>query len=117
TDELYVRKAREFIDRAGVDAVMIEDASGVLTPERTRTLVPKLKEAISTVSLGLHSHGLIGLPQRTYLEAVALGVDNLYTSIPPLADANAPPSALTTIHNLRFRGHRVDVDEATVDEI
>lgn len=117
TDELYVRKAREFIDRAGVDAVMIEDASGVLTPERTRTLVPKLKEAIGTVSLGLHSHGLIGLPQRTYLEAVALGVDNLYTSIPPLADANAPPSALTTIHNLRFRGHRVDVDEATVDEI
>jgi oxaloacetate decarboxylase alpha subunit len=117
TDELYVAKAREFIDRAGVDAVMIEDASGVLTPERTRTLVPKLKQAIGPVSLGLHSHGLLGLPQRTYLEAVALGVDNLYTCIPPLADANAPPSAITTIRNLRYRGHGVDVDEATVEQI
>jgi len=117
TDELYVAKAREFIDRAGVDAVMIEDASGVLTPERTRTLVPELKQAIGSVSLGLHSHGLLGLPQRTYLEAVALGVDNLYTCIPPLADANAPPSAITTIRNLRYRGHGVDVDEATVEEI
>jgi oxaloacetate decarboxylase alpha subunit len=117
TDELYVLKAREFIDRAGVDAVMIEDASGILTPERARTLVPKLKQAIGPVSLGLHSHGLLGLPQRTYLEAVALGVDNLYTCIPPLADANAPPSVLTTVQNLRYRGFDVGVDVATVEAV
>lgn len=117
TDELYVRKAREFIDRAGVDAVMIEDASGVLTPERARTLVPKLKQAIGSLSLGLHSHGLLGLPQRTYLEAVALGVDNVYTCIPPLADANAPPSVFTTIQNLRYRGFDVGVDVAALESV
>lgn len=117
TDELYVAKAREFIERCEADALMIEDASGVLTPERVRTLVPALKAALGDVSLGLHSHGLIGLPQRTYLEAARLGVDNLYTCIPPLADGNAPPSVRTTVRNLRHLGFTVDVDDAAVADV
>jgi oxaloacetate decarboxylase alpha subunit len=114
TDELYVAKAREFIDRLGVDGLMIEDASGILTPERAATLVPALKSVLGDVPLGLHSHGLIGLPQRTYLAAVERGVDHLYTSIAPLADGNAPPSAATTVRNLRCLGYDVDVDDARV---
>lgn len=112
TDELYVAKAREFIERCQADAVMIEDASGVLTPERAATLVPALKRVIGDRPLGLHSHGLLGLPQRTYLAAVDLGVDNLYTCLPPLADGNAPPNVFTTLNNLRHMGHdcRVDAD-------
>ena len=46
TDALYASKAREFIERAGVDTVMIEDTSGILTPERARTLIPAIKAAI-----------------------------------------------------------------------
>ncbi len=115
TDELYAQKAREFIDHAGVDALMIEDASGVLTPERVRTLVPTLREAAGEVSLGLHSHGLSGLCQRTYLAAAELGVDNLYTCVPPIADGNAPPSVYTTARNLRYLGFDVDVDDRELD--
>lgn len=114
TDELYVAKAREFIDKANVDALMIEDASGVLTPERVRTLVPKLREAIGDMSLGLHSHSLVGLPQRTYLAAAELGVDNLYTCIPPIADGNAPPSVMATARNLRYSGFETGVDLETI---
>jgi len=114
TDALYVAKAREFIDRIGVDALMIEDASGILTPERAATLVPALKAAIGDVPLGLHSHGLIGLPQRAYLESVAHGVDHLYTSIAPLADSNAPPSVATTVRNLRASGYEVDTNDDVV---
>lgn len=117
TDELYVKKAKEFVERAEVDAVMIEDASGVLTPERARTLVPRLKEAVGNMSLGLHSHGLVGLPQRTYLAAVELGVDNVYTCIPPLADGNAPPSILTTVRNLRHEGFDVDLDLDRIEAV
>lgn len=117
TDELYVAKAREFIDKAAVDAVMIEDASGVLTPERVRTLVPRLQKAIGDMSLGLHSHGLVGLPQRTYLAAAELGVDNLYTCIPPVADGNAPPSVVTTARNLRYLGYDVGVDDDAIEEV
>ena len=42
TDELYMEKAAELIDRAGVDAIMLKDAAGLLTPDRIRTLVPAL---------------------------------------------------------------------------
>ncbi|KAA3622869.1 MAG: pyruvate carboxylase, partial [Proteobacteria bacterium] len=117
TDTLYCAKAREFIERADVDALMIEDASGVLTPERVRTLVPALREVIGDMSLGLHSHGLAGLPQRTYLAAAELGVDNLYTCVPPVADGNAPPSAYTTARNLRYVGFDVAVDESALDPV
>ena len=117
TDDLYAAKAREFIERAHVDALMIEDASGVLTPERARTLVPKVREAIGSISLGLHSHGLAGLPQRTYLVAAELGVDNLYTCVPPVADGNAPPSVFTTARNLRYVGYEVDLDEQALKAI
>jgi oxaloacetate decarboxylase alpha subunit len=117
TDELYAQKAREFIDRADVDALLIEDASGVLTPERLRTLVPAIRAEIGEMSLGLHSHGVVGLPQRSYLAAAELGVDNLYTCVPPVADSNAPPSVLTTLRNLRATGHAVDMDIASLERV
>jgi oxaloacetate decarboxylase alpha subunit len=117
TDELYVAKAREFIERLKIDALMIEDTGGILTPERAATLVPAVKAAIGGMSLGLHSHGLIGLCQRTYLEAVKHGVDNLYTAVAPLADANAPPSIATTARNLRASGYACAADDARIAEM
>ncbi|MFY0613170.1 MAG: hypothetical protein JXQ99_16685 [Hyphomicrobiaceae bacterium] len=117
TDELYAAKAREYIDEVGVDKLMIEDTGGILTAERARTLVPSIKTEIGEMPFGLHSHGLIGLCQQTYLEAVNLGVDHLYTSVPPLADANAPPSVTTTLRNLRYAGYGVDIDDVLIAEI
>ncbi len=114
TDELYAAKAREFIEDCGAATVMIEDASGVLTPERARTLVPAIKAVIGDRPLGLHSHSLIGLPQRTYLAAAELGVTQLFTCIPPVADGNAPPNVFTTLRNLRASGFDVEVDEAAL---
>jgi oxaloacetate decarboxylase alpha subunit len=117
TDELYVRKAREIIDRADVDELIIEDASGVLTPERAATLVPALRAEIGDMPLGLHMHSLVSLPQRTYLEAVKHGVDNLYCCVWPIADGNAPPAVQTTVRNLRYAGYDVTINDVAVDEI
>ena len=117
TDELYVAKAREFLDRCRVDAIVIQDTSGILTPERVRSLVPAVRGEIGDVPLGLHSHNLIGLVQRTYIEAVKLGVDHLYTCIAPIADGNAPAAIQTTARNLRHLGYTVDVDDDAIDEI
>ena len=117
TDELYASKAREFLDRAKVDAVMIEDTSGILTPERAATLVPAIKKEIGDVPLGLHMHNLVGLAQRTYIEAVRRGVDNVYTCIAPIADSNAPPAIQTTARNLRYLGFEVAVDDELIDQV
>ncbi len=117
SDELFAAKAREFIDEVGVDKLMIEDTGGILTAERARTLVPSIKTESQDMPLGLHSHGLIGLCQQTYLEAIEHGVDHLYTSVPPLADANAPPSVTTTLRNLRYAGYNVDIDDALIADV
>ena len=117
TDALYASKAREFIERAGVDTVMVEDTSGILTPERARTLIPAIRGAIGERPLALHTHNLVGLAQRTCIEAVELGVESLYTCIAPVADGNAPPSVQTTIRNLRHLGHDVDLDDATIADV
>ena len=117
TDAFYAAKAREFLDRCGVDALMIEDTSGILTPERTRSLVPAIKSEIGGVRLGLHLHNLIGLAQRTQIAAVEAGVDHLYTCIAPIADGNAPPSVQTTLKNLRRLGHDLPLDDASIDAV
>ena len=117
TDALYAAKAREFIERAGVDTVMIEDTSGILTPERARSLIPAIKGVIGERPLALHTHNLVGLAQRTCIEAVELGVESLYTCIAPIADGNAPPSVQTTIRNLRHLGHEIDLDDAAIAEV
>ncbi len=117
TDTLYVAKAREFLDRCDVDALMIEDTSGILTPERLRTLAPALQAEIGDVPLGLHTHNLAGLGQSLYIEAARLGIDNIYTCVAPIADGNAPPAIQTTARNLRHYGHDIDVDDALLSEI
>ena len=96
---------------------MIEDTSGILTPERARTLIPAIKAAIGDRPLALHTHNLVGLAQRTCIEAVALGVESLYTCIAPVADGNAPPSVQTTARNLRYLGCEADVDDAVISQV
>ena len=117
TDELYVAKALEIIESADVDEIVIQDTSGILTPERAATLVPALKAAVGDRPLGLHSHCLVGLPQRTYLEAAKHGIDGLYTCISPVADGNAPPSLQTTAKNLRYAGYELEIDDDSIDAI
>lgn len=117
TDELYAAKAREIIERADVDELMIQDTSGILTPERATTLVSAVKRECGDRPLGLHSHSLIGLPQRTYLVAVEHGVEVLYAGVAPLADGAAPPSVQTLVRNLRHAGHTVNMDDEAVARI
>lgn len=118
TDALYVAKAREFLDHCEVDSLMIEDTSGILTPERLRTLAPALQAEIGPdIPLGLHTHNLSGLGQSLYIEAARLGIDNIYTCISPIADGNAPPSVQTTARNLRHYDFEVAVDNALLAEI
>lgn len=100
TDDLYVQKAKVLVDSGVVDTVMLKDAGGLLTPERTRTLVPALKGVLGDVPLEIHSHCLTGLAPLVYLEAARLGADQLHCSIWPLASGAAQPSSQQLMHNL-----------------
>jgi oxaloacetate decarboxylase alpha subunit len=91
TDEYYQGVARELV-RLGVDSVFIKDPSGLLLPERVRTLVPAVKSVVGSVPLELHSHSLSGMAEPCYLEAARLGVDTLHTASEPLAGGASLPS-------------------------
>lgn len=114
TDEMYVAKTRELIERANVDAVMLKDASGLLTVDRLRTLIPALKAVCGNVPLEFHSHSLTGLAPLLYLEAARLGVDQLHTCIAPLANGAAQPAVQTIARNLRAQGYGIGLDDALI---
>src|SRR5690554_6397204 len=101
TDEFFATKAKELVDRANVDWLMIKDSGGLLTVDRIRTLVPALRAVIGTTPIELHSHCLTGITPLVYHEGVRLGVNIIDTAISPLSDGPAQPSTQTMVRNLR----------------
>lgn len=116
-DAYYAARARALVAENLFDRVYIKDPGGLLTPERTRTLVPAITSAIGTVRLELHSHCTIGLAPFSYLVGAEIGVTSLHTAARPLALGTSQPPADRTIANLRDLGHRVDVDDAALLEM
>jgi len=117
TDALYAHTARALIEQAGVDAIMLKDAGGLLTVDRIRTLVPAIRAVIGDRPLELHSHCLTGLAPLVYLEGVKLGCDQLHLSISPLANGAAQPAVQSVARNLRELGYEVPLDDEAIDEI
>jgi oxaloacetate decarboxylase alpha subunit len=116
TDEYYARKARE---AAAIKPYRIcfKDVGGMLTPERTRTLVPIVLENIGDTPVEFHAHCNNGLAPLNYLEAIKLGMTTIHTSIPPLANGSAQPSIFNMLRNVRAMGHNVSVDEEALEPV
>ena len=111
TDEHYASRIAELDDCPAIDSTYLKDPAGLLTPERLRSLQPKLQGALTRLKLNeLHSHSTTGLSPLTLLTAADLGMEILHCALPPLANGSSHPSALRLVDNLRARGHRVDVD-------
>jgi oxaloacetate decarboxylase (Na+ extruding) subunit alpha len=117
TDEHYIKTTKDLIARANVDAIMIKDAGGLLTVDRIRTLVPKLRKVVGNRPLELHSHCLTGLAPLVYLEGAKAGCDQLHLSIAPLANGAAQPANQSVVKNLRSMGFEVNVADDAVDAI
>ena len=90
---------------------------GLLTPERTRTLVPIVLDNIGDVPVEFHAHCNNGLAPLNYLEAIELGMTTIHTSVPPLANGSAQPSVFNMARNVRAMGHTVSVDEEVLKPV
>ena len=110
-DAFYAACARRIAASPHFDRLYIKDPSGLLTPERARSLVPAVKREIGALPLELHSHCTIGLSQFNYLVGAELGVDALHVAVGPLANGSSLPCARQTFDNLRAHGHQPAVDE------
>jgi oxaloacetate decarboxylase alpha subunit len=114
TDEYYARKARELARCEDIDTLYIKDQGGLLTPERVRTLVPAIKEAIGEKPLEIHSHCSTGLAPICYLEAIRLGVDVVHTAVPPLAQGTSLPAVENILENLPYLNHGANMDKVAL---
>ena len=90
---------------------MIEDASGILTPERTRELIATVQRHCDGVPLEFHAHCNSGLAPLCYLEAVQSGVTTVHTAVAPLANGTSLPATETILKNTRRLGYASDLDE------
>lgn len=113
TDAYYREKARAAA-ALKPGGICIKDPGGLLTPDRTASLVPAVQAEIGELPLEFHGHCSNGLGQLNALEAARLGIRLINTAVPPLAEAASLPSAPALARNLRARGFSVDVDDAPI---
>jgi pyruvate carboxylase len=110
--EHWARKTRLLAEAKDcVDRIMIEDASGVITPEQTRELVTTVQKNCGGLPLEFHSHCNSGLAPLCYLEAIKSGVRTVHTAVAPLANGTSLPSTESVLKNARRLGYSSDLDE------
>lgn len=116
TDEYYARKASE---AAAIKPyrVCFKDVGGLLTPDRTRALIPLILGNIGDIPLEFHAHCNNGLAPFNYVEALRLGVTVLHTAIPPLANGSSQPSIFNVAKNARALGFKPLIDEEALKPV
>ena len=118
TNELWASKTRMIASaRDCVDRIMIEDASGVITPEATRKLVATVLANCEGLPVEFHSHCNPGLAPLCYLEAIKAGITTLHTAVAPLANGTSLPAIETILHNAKKLGFTSDIDEDALAQV
>jgi pyruvate/oxaloacetate carboxyltransferase/biotin carboxyl carrier protein len=118
TREHWADKTRRLLRaRDCIDRIMIEDASGVITPEGTREFVSIIQANCEGLPLEFHSHCNAGLAPLCYLEAIKSGVTTLHTAIAPLANGSSLPAIETLLKNIGRLGFTSDINEDALQEV
>jgi oxaloacetate decarboxylase alpha subunit len=116
TDEYYAQKTREAV-KINPDVIYFKDPGGLITPERTVTLIPAIQKNLNGLPLEYHSHCTTGLAPLCYLEAMKLGVETFHTSISPLATGPSQPSTENFLRNAQHLGYSSNVDWEALEAI
>jgi pyruvate/oxaloacetate carboxyltransferase len=115
TDEYYVERTRELL-ALGVDYMCIKDPTGLLTPERGRTLFPAVVAAARGVPLQLHSHCQSGLAPEVYSVAMRAGFEYAYTALEPLGNGASLPTTQEIRRRALALGLKSRLDEPAMSE-
>ena len=116
TDEFFVQAAKDFL-ALGIDALIVKDAGGLLTPERAATLFPALRAVAGKVPIYCHSHCITGVGPAANLAAVEHGASAIWTATTPLANGPSLPADAATARSLEWLGRDAGVDPEALEEI
>jgi pyruvate/oxaloacetate carboxyltransferase len=116
--EHWVEKVQKIVSTKDcIDRIMIEDASGILTPERTRELITTVKQHCEGIPLEFHAHCNSGLAPLCYLEAIQAGVTTMHTAVAPMANGTSLPATETIVKNARRLGFESELDEDALSKV
>jgi len=115
TDAYDVARARELV-KLGVDYMCVKDPTGLLTPERGKTLFPALVAAAKGIPMQLHSHCQSGLAPEVYAIAMQSGFTYGYTALEPLGNGASLPTTQEIRRRAQALGMRTRLDEEAMAE-
>jgi len=116
TDAYYVERTRELVALAP-DFICIKDPTGLLTPERGRTLFAAVVQAAGGIPLQLHSHCQSGLAPEVYGVAIESGFRFGYTASEPLANGASLPATEDIGARARALGCETSLDPESLAEV
>lgn len=116
TDAYFVERAQE-LTRLKADFISVKDPTGLLTPERARTLFPALVSAVGSTPLQLHSHCQSGLAPEVYRIAIESGFRYGYTAARPLANGASLPASEDIDDRARAAGRPTGMDRQALAEL
>ena len=116
TDQYYVGRAHELV-ALEVDFISIKDPTGLLTPDRGRTLFPAVVQAASRIPVQLHSHCQSALAPEVYEVAMQSGFRFGYTATEPLANGASLPATEDIVARARRLGFATSINDEALAEI
>ena len=109
TDAYYAKLARAAV-KLRTDRICLKDPGGLLTPDRTRILVPIVLREAKSIPVELHTHCTTGLGPLCALEAIKLGIEIINAATPPLANGSSNPSVFNVAENAIALGYTPTID-------
>ena len=116
TDAYYVARTKELV-KLKADFLCIKDPSGLLTPERGRTLFPAVVKAAGKIPVQLHSHCQSGLAPQVYEIAMQSGFTHAYTASEPLANGASLPATEEIAERAARLGFSVSLNKKALKEV
>ena len=116
TDAYYVARAKELV-KLEVDYMCVKDPTGLLTPERGRTLFPALVKAAGRIPVQLHSHCQSGLAPKVYEVAMQSGFTHGYTAAEPLANGASLPATEEIAERAKRMGFQTNLNPEALKEV
>jgi pyruvate/oxaloacetate carboxyltransferase len=116
TDAYYVERVGELV-ALGVEFISVKDPTGLLTPERARTLCPALVKAAGSIPMQMHSHCQSGLAPEVYEIAMRSGFRLGYTASQPLGNGASLPATEDVLARARRLGFDTSMNDGALAEV
>jgi oxaloacetate decarboxylase (Na+ extruding) subunit alpha len=116
-DAFYAAYARRLAASPDIDLFYLKDPSGLMSPERARTLARAVKATIGAKRLEMHVHCTIGYGAPSSLAGAEEGASAVHVGIGPAGEGTSLPEALRMVANLRAMGHTVAIDDAMLGRV